>query len=241
MIHVYVALGLFLLAGGVGFMGRRQSSKADVYGLYVEATRPSELAPGVPGFYGGTVTTLPGQPPLVAPYSKQPCVWYAFTLEQEVVRHEANGSEYRDWQSLSAADPQGVLFGLQATGGIVQVNPLNAQVHKPQQYESFIEPELAQAGGLVGGLLSAARALSGSRVRVCEQYIPLGQQLYAGGLTLDQSGQKVFIHDQAYPLVLSAEPQVDLVRTGRRTSLMLYTAGLVLFGAAIVTLLVAKG
>jgi hypothetical protein len=240
MIHIYVALGLLAVAVGVAFLGRRQSTKTDAYGLYVEASKTSELAPGVPGFYGGVVTAVPERQPLTAPYSKQPCVWYEFTLEQEVRQRGANGVETVDWQVISNPQPQGVSFALQAAGGVVWVNPMNAQVDHPQQYESFVEPQAAQGGGLLGAAASAINFLSNNRVRVRERYIPLGQTLYAGGVTQDQAGQKVFVNDQAYPLVLTPQSKADLVKSGKRTSLLEYSVGLVLFAAAVVTLLVVK-
>jgi hypothetical protein len=133
-----------------------------------------------------------------------------------------------------------VLFALEAVGGSVQVNPMNASVNKPQQYENFVEPQIAQAGGVLGGLAQVVNFLSGSRVRVRERYLPLGAMLYAGGVTEDQAGQKMFLNDQSYPLVLTPQSKADLVRSGRRTSLVEYSVGFVLFAAAVVTLLVVK-
>lgn len=240
MIHIYVALGLLVLAAVAGFIGRRQSTKTDTYDLYVEATRASELAPGVPGFYGGAVTALAGQQQLVAPYSKQPCVWYEFTLEQEVMQRGSDGVETPEWQPISQAQPQGVTFGLQAAGEQVWVNPMNANVNKPQQYESFVEPQALQAGDLLSAVASTVNFLSNNQVRVRERYLPLGQQLYAGGVTQDQAGQKVFVNDQSYPLVLTPQSKADLVRSGRRTSVVEYAAGMTLFVAAVAVLVLVK-
>lgn len=239
MLHVYIAAGLAVVAGIVGWLGRRQANKTDVYGLYVDAGKPSELAAGVPCFYGGQVTAVPGQPQLKAQYSQQPCVWTQFVIEQEERQHDANGAETVSWRQISSSPANSVQFALQSAAGAVYVNPQNADIQKPQQYEQFINP--MQGGGVVSNIVNTVETLGGNRCRVRERYIPLGQQLYAGGVPVNQNGQLTLANDASYPLVLTPESKADLLKSGHRASGIEYgIAGVALIAALAVLLFVKK-
>lgn len=244
MLHIYIALGLGVIGVIAGLIGRSQSRKTDAYGLYVEASRTSELAPGVPGFYGGSVAAIEGQPQLTAPYSKQPCVWFSYVLERERQNRDANGVETVDWEVISQSPPQGVTFTLQATGGVALVDPTNANVDKVQQYQNFVNPMDTEgetgAAAVIGNVANALSSMGSSRTRVTEHYIALGQQLYAGGVPLDQNGSKLFASDQHYPLVLTSQSKADLVKSGKKTSTIKYAVGGLFIAAALSVLLLLK-
>lgn len=240
MVHIYIAIGLAAIGAIVGYFGYAKARKTDMYGLYVEATKVTELAAGVPGFYGGTVAALQGQPALVAPYSKQPCVWYDFTLEQEEMTRDANGNATPEWRTISQSGPQGVLFTLQGSGGAVCVNPTNAQVDKVQQYTGLVQATDGPASGALGAMVNVMNALSNYKVRVTEYYVPLGQQLYVGGVSTTQNGLQLFASDQSYPLVLTTQSKADLVKSGHKTTAIEYGIAAALFVGAIVVAVALK-
>lgn len=244
MIHIYIALGLAAVAVIAGFLARSHSRKTDAYGLYVEASRISELAPGIPGFYGGSVTAVTGQPTLVAPYSKQPCVWFSYKVERETISRDANGAETEEWNVVSESPAQGVIFSLEATGGSALVNPANANVDKVQQYQGFVNPMDTDgktgAAAVIGNVANALASMGTSRMRVTEHYIPLGQTLYAGGVPLDQNDAKMFANDQHYPLVLTSQSKTDLVKSGKKTSTIEYAVSGLSIAAAVGVFLLLK-
>lgn len=240
MNHIYVALGMVILAVVAAYFGWRKSKDVDAYSLYVEATGVSELSSGVPSYYGGTVQALAGQPTLVTQYSKQPCVYYKYTIEQEVRRRDREGVEHVEWDTVTDAPATSVNFILQSPGGAVEVNPTNAQIDKPQTYEQFIDPSAfqPQQAGVLGKAASMLSNLGGHRVmRVREQYVPIGQQLYAGGVTNDQ---RIFVQDDSYPLVLSPQSKSSLVKSSRRTELLEYGGAVALVAGAIAVFTLVK-
>ena len=80
MHHVYIALGLVACGIAAGVFGYLKNKRAGLYDLYVDASQPSELAAGVPSYFGGTVVALQGQPALTSPCSKQPCVYDQYVI-----------------------------------------------------------------------------------------------------------------------------------------------------------------
>lgn len=245
MHYIYVALGL--IAGGVivAVLGYLKNKRAGLYNLYVDASQPSELAAGVPSYYGGTVVAVQGQPTLTAPYSKQPCVWYRYVIEEEVRNRDDNGVRTTNWQQVSNDPPQSVLFGLQSAGGVAFVNATSASVKGAQEYESFIDAATMNgrqdAPNTLDKVQNVFNRLDGRRMRVRESYIPLGQQLYAGGTVIEQAQSKTFTNDQSYPLVLSTQSKEDLVKSEKRTGLLEYGGAAVLVIAAIIVFTKVKG
>lgn len=247
MVHIYIAIGLAVIAVIIFIIGRKQGVKTSGYNLYVDATRASEVGAGVPVFYGGIVVITEGQVALTSPYSKQPCVWYDYVIEQEEMRRDSNGTETPEWQIVSQPSASGVRFQLsaEATGqtDTVFVDPSNANVDRPQQYEQLIQPMTTPAGGaagVVGTLLNVASALGDHKTRVRERYIAVGQHLYAGGVCTEVQGQKLFANDGHYPLVLTPQSKNDLVKAGQRTSLIEYCIAVALGIGAICAFLLLK-
>lgn len=245
MIHIYISIGLVVLTVVTIFIARKQGSKAGLYDLYVEASNLAELTAGVPAFCSGIVSAVPGQPQLVAPYSKQPCVWYSFILEQEQLHRDANGAETTTWNIISNQAPQGTVFSLQTGTSSIQVNPASADIQKVQEYQAFVDPADTQGqsgfGAAVGNIANMLSSIGNSRLRVTEQYIPIGQQLYVGGVALEQNGQKTFMNDRSYPLVLTTRSKEDLVKIDRRSSVVGYVIASVFAITAIVIALAMKG
>ena len=231
MTHVFIGIALAVFGLGLIAFGYFRLKKTSVYNLYVEASRPSELAAGVPGYIGGTVTAAQ---PVMTPYSQQPCVYYWYKVEEEYEETDANGNKSLQWRTISNSAPTGVNFSLQtADGGSVTVNPIDADVHGARQQETMPQAQV-QGGGMLGAVVNAASALQvAGRQKITESYIPVGAQIYVGGVVTEQNGQKLFAQDTHYPLVLADKPKASFIQSERNGSIVMYVIGAVLVAAGI--------
>lgn len=247
MLHIYIAAILAVIAVILFSIARKQDIRASGYNQYVVATRASELGAGVPAFFGGLVAVTGGQKALTSPYSKQSCVWYDYVIEQEVTNRDSDGMERTEWRVVSEPAASGVRFSLMPEGDSdeepVYVDPSNADVNNPQQYEQMLDvmpTQVGEATSLVSKIVNATAALGGHRSRVRERYIAIGQHIYAGGVCTESQDKKLFANDAHYPLVLTTQSKADLVKSSQKASAIKYTIAAVLGSAAVAVFFLLK-
>ncbi len=119
-------------------------------------------------------------PPIVAPLSREPCVWYRYVIEERP--QGWNGQNHKGWKvtERGASDD---LFWLEDDTGRVAVNPEGAQVtpelreiwYGHDRTRRFTGPNARMRGAVSLHAMGATR-------RYTEERIPVGSPVYALGL-----------------------------------------------------------
>jgi hypothetical protein len=119
-------------------------------------------------------------PPIIAPLSREPCVWYRYVIEERL--EGASGQNHKGWKvtERGASDD---CFWLEDDSGRVVVNPEGAQVtaelreiwYGQDRRRRFTGPAAKMRGAISIHAMGATR-------RYTEERIPVGSQLYALGL-----------------------------------------------------------
>ncbi|WP_200181059.1 GIDE domain-containing protein [Ectothiorhodospira mobilis] len=124
----------------------------------------------------GQAALLPG-PPIIAPLSGTPCVWYEYRVER---RHQGNNGNTR-WRTVHSGC-SGDLFALDDDTGRCVVDPEGARIHTPHRERWYGHRPNPRAIPLPAGLLE------GGRYRYLERRIHAGDPLYALGHFHSQGG-----------------------------------------------------
>lgn len=229
----FVASGaLVVIAAGLAWYAHRTRGRADAYSLYVEATRVSEIAPGTPAFFTGTVGC---DTPLQTPFSKQPCVYYSYEIKERRSETDRNGRTRDEWAVVSR-DKSGTMFYLDKQGERVYANPQSAQVDGAQSTEQYLEPSQITGMGVAGNVLNALNTMTAEKRLVKEDYIALGANYSVGGVPAQSGAAILFNNDEQYPLVITQKTKADLVKGARRKGLLFYAGSIFALIGAIVTL-----
>lgn len=119
-------------------------------------------------------------PPIVAPLSGLPCVWYRYRIEEEQVVQTQRGSERR-WTRVDEGEST-ELFWLEDSTGRIVIDPEGAEVTPKGKdtWHSHAGAVLRGRPAPVAGYLSSHR--SGNRHRFTEWRLAPGQRLYAIGM-----------------------------------------------------------
>lgn len=119
-------------------------------------------------------------PPIVAPLSREPCVWYRYVIEERA--QGWSGQNHKGWKvtERGASDD---LFWLEDDTGRVAINPEGAQVtpelreiwYGQDRTRRFTGPNARMRGAISLHAMGATR-------RYTEERIPVGSPIYALGL-----------------------------------------------------------
>ena len=149
------------IAGFVHFLRRLR---------FVEDTPQSLIRSAAQGYVElqGSCKLMPG-PPIVAPLTRQPCVWWAYRIEEHV-RSGRNSS----WQTVQN-ETSGELFLVEDDTGACVVDPDGAVVY-PSQSQTWYGNSPMPEGGPGMGISSL-----GARYRYVERRMLTDDPLYALG------------------------------------------------------------
>ncbi len=232
---IMLIFGIILIVAGliILYLSHRSSSKTDLYSLYVDSQSVSELSAGVPAFFSGTVTTTQ---PLQTPYSRQPCVYYSYRIEEYRETRDVDGRTSHSWETVDSGMPTSVPFWIQKPDGYVAVDLRDANIDGAQTNQQQIQTQV-QGMGAVGDVVNAFGALNdalGGGRRVIEFYVPLNSQQTIGGQVFEENNQITFRNDSNYPLILTNKNKETLLQSKRRGSALGYGTGVALLIAGVV-------
>jgi hypothetical protein len=118
--------------------------------------------------------------PLTAPFSKQLCVYYEFTVQQMRVSTDQQGHTSRNWETIHS-DRRSVPFWLQDQSGQLAVYPEGASFDARATFEGPIVNDMIGVGGALGGILSV---FDSANQRVQESAILLNALTLVVGTTV---------------------------------------------------------
>lgn len=175
-----IVIAIVLLAVGAAF-GAWRAYKNLKHARLIEDT-PTSKARSVPQGYAeleGQGRLMDG-PPIVAPLSALPCVWYRFKVEERVTVQTKNGTQTK-WVTVQQGESDEV-FWLEDETGRVAIDPDGAQViceHRETWHSGLRARRTALPNYITAFLATHS---SGTPYRFTEERIHAGENLYALGL-----------------------------------------------------------
>ena len=118
----------------------------------------------------GSCKLMPGEP-IIAPLTRQPCVWWSYRVEEHV-----GSGKNAHWQTVRS-EKSGELFLLEDETGQCVVDPEHADVYPSATQSWYGSSEMPEGGPLMGGYALGI----GARYRYVEQRMQADDPLYALG------------------------------------------------------------
>jgi len=178
---VAVGFGIALLAGAAAFAAWR--AWRDLHSARTIEDIPTSKIRSAPMGYielEGAGKLMDG-PPIVAPLSGLPCVWYRYRVEEQVTTYN-RGRAQRRWQVVDKGESTET-FWLEDDTGRVVIDPEGAEVtpkHKDVWHSSSGMSRAPLRTNFITAFLAAHT--SGNPHRFTEWRINPGEELYALGL-----------------------------------------------------------
>ncbi len=178
--------------------------------------------------------------PLEAPYSKTPCVQYAYRLKQRERRKTSEEGRTRyQWRTIDSGS-QAIPFVLADATGEIAIRPDGASFESRTFVDQYVQPG-QQAGleniesGMMKTMLQGASLLGGMTVKQKVEVtgIAVDEPVYIlGEVSRDASGNLAVVEGEESMLV-SAKSEEELLRAYGRQQFGFYIGAVVLAVAAI--------
>ncbi|MFH1236333.1 MAG: GIDE domain-containing protein [Parcubacteria group bacterium] len=187
---IFSALGIILFVIGERF----RSIQAEMRSVKRMLIR--ELRPGIITEISGTAQL---DPPLLTPFSNQPCVYYEYEVQRYEPKVHGKSVWRRVWQEQSAKR-----FHIYDGTGDLSVTPVEASIDVPQVYESLL-----QAGDVYSqkpAVKKLVNLIAGYQARVIERALLIGASVYVFG-SVFSNDEKMYMMKGKRPLIISTKPE----------------------------------
>jgi Ca2+/Na+ antiporter len=231
---ITTVLGAIVIIVGVilFFLASRKTTESNNISKFVPMDNINSIPFGIPVVVNGTVSV---DQPLVSPFTKKPCVYFAYTLEKESEIKEKNGNSSWEWKQVGSSQLQTIPFYLQDQTGKILIKPENCEVNGIYETQQFLQPGTIQAEPSNLKILADAfqfgspnNDMRGNRERITEYTILTGSQVNAFGIPTMEGEQKFIQKTNEYPLILSPLSKDQLVGSEKKAAFMYYGFGITL-------------
>ncbi|MFA6099223.1 MAG: GIDE domain-containing protein [Patescibacteria group bacterium] len=166
--------------------------------------------------------------PLQTPYSRQNCVAYEYSVEQEERRANSRGVPTTHWRNISS-DKQAVPFIVQDASGSIMVNPDRASLDLQDFGTHLVRQGEATDNPIFKTVLSM---LTSTNTRVREKALMVGSHAYVFGSVVP-SAAGLQIEKGAGDFVISYKTEAQIERAKARSAMLMTVIGIIAMIAGI--------